>query len=124
MRAADLAATRGMAARADEQKLMDSAAEITRIAQAMIAGELELIEGCRELAGYLSDAALRSDPDARTIIGVDSEADAFPIGAVRERWANEALAERDRERTEYMTRVTPIVLAACGALVAKLNRSS
>lgn len=68
----------------------------------MLDGELELVEGCRKLVQlHRRSGAVDSDAII-TVIGVESETDDLPVGAERERWAIDALKEKDRQREEYM----------------------
>ena len=94
-----------------------------RIAMAILNGDLEMIEGCRKLTRQLSDAGLRSDPDALVIIAVESETDHFPIGAERDNWDPSALALKDAELKAYIDGARPFVSAACHALASKLMSS-
>lgn len=79
-----------------------AANETAHAARQMLDGELDLVEGCRKLA-QLHHRSRAPDSDAiLTVIGFASETDDLPIGAERERWAIDALKEKDRQRNEYM----------------------
>ena len=74
-------------------------ANITRIVNAMLAGQLSFIEGARNVNVWSNNAGidLLSEPFV-TFVAIDSETDAVPIGKVRDLWAPEALA---RYRVEW-----------------------
>ena len=66
--------------------------EIAEVARAMMRGDLSFIVGARRLLylkaiGRVDD----DDPDFDPFIVIDSETDALPIGAERDRWAEYAL---------------------------------
>lgn len=98
--------------------------ELIRIASDMLAERLDIISGCRQLCDPLVRAGLHVDRDALTIAGVDSESDLFPLGEVRARWAEAALVEMDAQREAYVAEARPRVLAACRALIDKIERTA
>jgi hypothetical protein len=98
-------------------------AETIEIAEKMLAGEVELVDGCRRLVQRLRSAGLADDPDAITIFGIESETDHLPAGAERNNWDPAILAAKDRERDEYLDRVRSKLLAACRAIIGRLSPS-
>jgi hypothetical protein len=97
--------------------------EVIAIAEQMIAGGLDLIEGCRKLVPHLRAVGLRDDPYAKAIVGVESETDEFPLGPERQNWDPAALAAKDLELAEYVARVREDVMVACRAIVGRLSPS-
>ena len=96
--------------------------KMANVAREILAGQIGLLEGTRQLADLsrsLSDAEA-TDPDVLTLIGVDSELDDIPFGSARDRWAPEALAEKDRQCDEYIQRARVAIESAYLAIV---NRS-
>ena len=93
-------------------------AEAVKLAQTVVAGEIGLLEGARELAAIgtrlVHDVSL--DPDFSVLVAVASETDDLPIGQVRALWDRSAVAERDREIADYEARVREVVLAACRSI--------
>jgi hypothetical protein len=83
----------------------------------LIAGNIDVITGSRFLAIPTRQAKLADDPHALVILAVDSESDVYPLGAAREHWHPEALAEKDRKRERYAAQVHDDVIAACRGLV-------
>ena len=71
---------------------------------------------------FLTATRARSAPLWAVLLGIlaiDSELEDVPMGVVRERWAPEALAERDRAAEEYLTLERENIFRACQALIAK-----
>jgi hypothetical protein len=56
--------------------------EIGRTARAIRDGVISYIEGAREITSLGPAAGLERDPDVTLFIGISSESDALPIGAV------------------------------------------
>lgn len=101
----------------------ESAAEVLMVARRMLDGDLDLIEGCRLLVHHLREVGIAREPDALTILGIESETDHLPIGDERARWHPAALAQKDRERDEYVDRVRPELMDACRSIVSRLSAS-
>jgi hypothetical protein len=93
-------------------------AEAASAAQAVIAGEVGLIEGARRLTaiGHRLVRDLWTDPDFSVLGVVDSEADDLPVGQVRAHWDPAALALTDRELAQFESTVRDAVLAACRSI--------
>src|SRR5262249_8406543 len=71
--------------------------EATRVAEAVVRGEVGVSEGARQLsslAHHLVDDWV-ADPDFCVFGALDSETDHLPVGSQRELWDPQALAERD-----------------------------
>jgi hypothetical protein len=95
--------------------------EIATVACGMVAGVVELLDGCRRIAllrGSLSEPDI-SDPDLLVVVAVESELDDVPLGATREQWSPDALAAKDKEKAEYLDAANQELLRACRALNAK-----
>src|SRR5258708_382423 len=95
------------------------ALEILRLTERLIAGEIGIVEGCRQMVPHLGPANLRDDDDAVVILAVESETDDLPVGQARSLWNQEALAGLDREREEYEDRLRAQVITACRSLAEK-----
>ena len=93
-------------------------AEFAALARAVAGGESGLIDGARKLCalGYALGIDV-DDPDFRTLVALDSETDALPVGSERENWAPNALLGKDAEIREAETRWGGDVRAACARLV-------
>src|SRR5262245_35052616 len=94
---------------------------IAAVAASMLAGATGLREGCREIVKLMARLPKpeNRDSDLLGILAVDDELEDVPMGAVRERWAPEALAERDRSAEKYLALERENIFRACQALIAK-----
>jgi hypothetical protein len=100
--------------------------EIARVATRVLADEMGLHEACREIARLrtgLADPEI-DDPDLLIFVAVDSELDDVPLGGARERWAPEALAEKDAQAADYLARVRDRLLRACQSLSVRWGASA
>jgi hypothetical protein len=95
--------------------------QIARVAAQMVAGEVELLEGCREIVSLRSSLKEPElyDPDLLAMVGVESELDDVPTGAARALWDTEALTDKDRKKDRYLQSVRDSLIDNCLALVAK-----
>ena len=81
----------------------EATAERTRaaaieIAQRALDGQVSAILAARELVKFrLSVGVPADDPDFLTLVSIDSQTAALPLGSIRELWAPSALAEKDDE---------------------------
>jgi hypothetical protein len=92
--------------------------EAALAAQAVIAGEVGLIEGARQLTaiGHRLVRDFSADPDFSVLGAVESETDDLPIGQIRAHWDPSALALKDREIAQFESTVRDAVLAACRSI--------
>jgi len=99
-------------------------ASIVDAARRILTGEVDPIEGSRQIA-RLSRRA--KDPDDELYLvfrGVESETDDFPSGEERANWSPVHLAIKDRERADYLERVRQAVLDGCLALLQRTTPAS
>jgi|SRR6266478_3507402 len=96
-------------------------AEAVQAAQAVVAGEIRLVEGARHLTaiGHRLVHDLSADPDFSVLVAVESETDDLPVGQARAHWDPAALALKDREIADYESTVRDAVLAACRSILAR-----
>ena len=72
--------------------------KIAEAARGMLSGSLSFIEGACLIAQVQWGAKLAErDPDILPFVGIASETDTLPIGAIRQRWSPEALAKLQPE---------------------------
>jgi hypothetical protein len=57
------------------------------------------------------------------LVGIASELDDVPIGESRKLWSPDALAVKDRQRDEYLSKSAATIMATCEALITKLSSS-
>lgn len=91
--------------------------ELVAVAKAMLAGEIDLLEGARRIC------ALRfavEDPENEvflTLRAIDSETDHFPLGAMRATCSPEYLKRADGEVHAYLGSAREDILQACRGIV-------
>ena len=86
--------------RHDEEHMKALAQRVVQVASRVIAGEIGVIEGARELNQLGHEIADDFDADFMTFKAIDSETDHLPVGEVRRLWSRPALLEKDREIRE------------------------
>lgn len=97
--------------------------EVLRAARAMLAGDLDILSGCRLICLHRGaiDPWVVDQPAMLAIRAVESETDWFPS---RERMASLAGSTRERyeaELKDYMDRVRDGVMEACQELIVLLK---
>jgi hypothetical protein len=91
--------------------------ELVAMAEAMLAGEADLLEGARRIC------ALRfavEDPENEVFLAlraIDSETDHFPLGAMRPTSSPEYLKRADGEMQAYLVNAREDILQACREIV-------
>ena len=95
--------------------------QIISIASGMIQGDVPLIEGARELCSLRLDIGTSESELFYPIIAFDSETDHYPVGAVRQHYSQEKLAELDREITAHLLEVRAEVVQSCESIVAAVE---
>ena len=99
----------------------DAPKRAVAVARQIMAGELGVIEGCRELSSMRWEFGAEMKELFLPFVALDSETDHLPIGAVRELWQVDALARKDQEirRFEQVQRTQTI--EACLMLIRQLG---
>lgn len=91
--------------------------KLVAIANAMLGGEVNLIEGCRVICSLRYES---SDPDHQVFLpirGIESESDHYPLGEYRKQYAPEYLQRIDAEMEKYLVEAQSDILAACREIV-------
>ena len=96
-------------------------AEIARVAETILDGEIRLVEGARRIASLRHLLDFEPDQDILFFVGLDSEADRYPLGKERLLWNLEALTKLDKEILEYEKRCTDDALIICKRLVERFR---
>jgi hypothetical protein len=92
------------------------------IARSILDGSMPLFLGCQRLATSLARLGVYDQPEFNIIVGVNSEADEFPIEpSVRERWDAKALAEKDAELAAYLPKIQESVMDACRTVIDRFG---
>lgn len=108
--------------RYDEPTIHRQRVALIALAQAMLRGEVGVLDGCQRMLGLASRAAVEEhDPDLIVFHGIHSQEDHLPIGSVRQYWNAEALARADLEIAEAEDCHRPAALAACESLLRRLR---
>lgn len=89
------------------------------IAREFLERKTSLVDTCRRIQPVLHRIGVREHNDFSAFIGVDSEADDFPLGSERERWNKDVLAKKDAEFAVFEQFYTPSVEIACRAVLTR-----
>lgn len=109
----------------DEQsdQLSTRRQEIVELANLMLFGDINLIEGTRRIC------ALRfaiDDPENEVFLplrAIESETDAFPLGAMRSNCSAEYLKRADSDLESYLVDARDDILQACREIVMAMRRN-
>jgi len=95
---------------------------VVATAEAMLAGQLGIIAGSRQLTRLQRDVTtINLDPDFRIFVGIVSETDALPLGNQRRFWNPVALQTQDQEISKAEDHFRESALKGCRVLVARFN---
>ena len=92
-----------------------------RIAQSMLAGDLDVIKGCRLLSALSFDLDMEMDGDFLFFRGVASDTDAWPKADARELYSNAMLTKADVEMQAYLDDMGPTIMLVCREIIEKLE---
>jgi hypothetical protein len=95
----------------------NAGAELVAVATAMIDGNMNLIEGVRQITALRSRVQNPSDEIFMPIRAIESETDHFPLGSARAQCAPAYLTEMDAKMERYIADARHDILAACQAIV-------
>lgn len=99
--------------------------QVVATAQAMLTGRLSFLVGSRKLAALRHEAGISvDDADFMIFVGIDSETDELPLGAVRVHWDVEALARLQPEMDEAEQWAAKVGADACASLIARFGEQS
>lgn len=91
--------------------------ELIVVAEAMLAGEADLLEGIRRICAFRFAI---EDPENEVFLAlraIDSETDHFPLGAMRATCSPEYLKRADDEVQTYLAGVKEGILQTCREIV-------
>jgi hypothetical protein len=97
--------------------------EAVRNAEAILSGQLGILEGCIPMASLAHDlcANWASDPDFVVFGAIASEIDNLPFGVARDQWSRDALAKADLQIQRYTQESEAQVLAACRNVIERFK---
>jgi len=99
--------------------------QVVAAAQAMLNGRLSFLVGSRKLAALRHEAGISvDDADFMVLVGIDSETDELPLGAVRIHWDVEALTMLQPEIDEAERWAAKVGVDACTSLIARFAEQS
>lgn len=108
--------------RYDEPEIRRQRDAMVAVAEAMLRGEVGVLEGAQRMVAFGWGAGLdANDPDLLTLVGIQSQEDHLPIGSVRQYWSPEALARMDEEIAEAETVHRSAALEACESIVRQFD---
>lgn len=99
-------------------------AELVAVAEAMLCGNLHLIEGCRRICSLRREVADADNPVFLAIRGAESETDHFPLGELRGKYAPDYLARLDAEMNRYLAEAGEDILTACREIIRVFGAST
>jgi hypothetical protein len=91
--------------------------ELVDVAERMRSGELNLIEGVRNICRLRFDIGEENNPVFDAIRSAESETDRFPIGREREHWDADALIQMDTELAAYVVDLRGQILRSCEDII-------
>jgi len=101
----------------DHEKQSDVLKSLVRTLEELTASRLSVIEASRQISAARFALRQEQNPLFLPFVGIDSETDAFPIGAVRDLWASDALELYDRKREVAEQLYLPRALEAAAPLL-------
>ena len=95
--------------------------EIVGIANAMLNGQIHLLEGVRRICDLGAQTDIANNPIFMQFQAIDSETDHIPMGQIRERCAAEYLRRSDQETINYLKEAKGTILQASLKIIETLN---
>jgi hypothetical protein len=87
------------------------------LARRILARDVGLIAGCREMLGLRGHDQIFDLPELLPFVGVESETDTLPLGDARAHWSADALVEVDARITSAEASYRDFIDDACRALI-------
>jgi hypothetical protein len=108
--------------RHDEPEIQRQRAALVALAEAMLRGEVGVVEAAPRIITHGRRGGLEDDDaDIRIFEMISSLTDHLPTGSARRYWNAEALARKDVEIAEAEVFHRPPALAACESLLRRLR---
>jgi hypothetical protein len=93
-----------------------------KTAQACLSGQIGAIEACWALLSFVnSHQQLLSKDDRNLFVAIESEADALPVGRLKDNWHPDFLPAKLEQLKQYEDMVANDVRDACARLVVALE---
>ena len=97
------------------------AKEAVGIAEAVLAGSVSIIDGCRRLWKPLYKNFVEDEPSFAVISEVCAKVSTFPMPEDRHLWDQNVVRVKDAELAEWLPSVQERVLAACREIVQRFG---
>ncbi len=91
--------------------------KIVEVANAMLDGRMNLIEGVRSICALRHAIDLADNEVFMPIRAIESETDHFPLGEMRAHCSTDYLQRMDEEMRQYLDDASHDILAACSKIV-------
>ena len=92
------------------------------LAKGVLSGERPILDGCLWLDALRLEIGVEdSDPDFSVFAMISSQIDSLPIGAVRNSWTSEALAEIEPQILSATAWAAPLAMPACQSVVNRFG---
>lgn len=91
--------------------------ELIAVANAMLNGETNLIEGVRKICSLRHSLGDPENDVFMPIRAIESETDHFPIGELRKQCANDYLQRVDNEMQRYLAEAKEDIFTACQEII-------
>ena len=95
--------------------------ELVKTATRVIAGQVDLVSGCRELSKLLRSVCPVNSSMFNAIISFESETDDYPLGEVRSTYERTYIENLDKELLNYSNRMRSNILNDCQRIVAEYS---
>ena len=102
----------------------DAKNDIVAVAEAMIAGQMPLIEGARRLCDLRHKIGASDSPLFDPIVGFEEETSDYPTDSRRELYSKKLLAEIDQEIQSYVSDARLSVISDCTKIIAAMRINS
>jgi len=77
---------------------LESLSLLNETLEALLGSRIGIVEASRIISASRFTLCQENNPLFLPFVGIDSETDQFPLGAVRELWVSDALVRYDQER--------------------------
>ena len=103
----------------NEEEWLQDCRDVVQVSRSILNQTMGVTDGARRLAALRFRVRAESDSDFLVFAGIDSETDNFPLGDIRSRWSQDALARSDGERKRIEAHWRQSVEMACRSLIHK-----
>ena len=109
--------------RKSQQEYIDSVrAKVAQLAQGMLDGSVDYLEGANRLSVLFHDAGVAADDEDFTVFSlISSETDALPMGASRQQWSATALHAHEPKIKQALAWARAMSHGHCESLVKRFG---